>query len=398
MDLNTKATSLPLEEQTRIFFVAALTFCLLGQLLQLSYWPGHSWGNTLTYFGLLILMPRFVAVLSTFRPVQSITILLISPLILFTCFNIIDKLYVLLPFAFAVSAKNIKFRLIVIYFFIINLSFLLMSVAASQAGLITDVVVDRDVLDVLEAETTGDNVTRHAFGYNWVTAFPAHVTYLWAMWLYLRKGVLKKWNYWLLFFSIWFVYHFCNARMETVSMSLLVICSVYYRVRVLKSEKLTVFEDILLKFPVVFFAFVMIYLTYQYRVDGGELYEILDLIISGRLRLGSDAMFDKGIPFFGQHYQQIGGEASALAYNFIDCSYLVWLIINGVFFFILAVYSLTSICNKSVKSREYLIAIIMSLLALEGSIVSIFLNFAYNPFFMALFADWDYSSSEETSS
>ena len=389
MDLNTKTNTLTLEEQTRILFIAALTFCLLGQLLQLSYWPGHSWGNFLTYFGLLFLMPRFVAVLSTFRPVQSVVIVIVSPLILFTCFNVIDKLYVLLPFVFAVSAKNIKLRLIITYFFIINLFFLLISVVASQAGFITDVVVDRDVFDVIEAETTGDNVTRHAFGYNWVTAFPAHVTYLWAMWLYLRKGVLKKWNYWLLFFSIWFVYHFCNARMETVSMSLLVIYSVYYRVRVLKSEKLTVFEDILLKFPVAFFAFVMIYLTYQYRVDGGEVYEILNLIFSGRLRLGSDAMFDKGIPFFGQHYQQIGGEASALAYNFIDCSYLVWLIIYGVFFFILAVYSLTSICNKSVKSREYLIAIIMSLLALEGSIVSIFLNFAYNPFFMALFADWD---------
>ena len=181
-------------------------------------------------------------------------------------------------------------------------------------------------------------------------------------------------------------------------MSILVIYSVYYRVRVVKSEKLTIFEDLLLKLPVVFFASVMIYLTYQYRIDGSEVYEILDLILSGRLRLGSDALFDEGIPFFGQHYLQIGGEASAIAYNFIDCSYLVWLIIYGIFFFILAMSSLTYICFRSVNSREYLIAIIMSLLALQGSLVSIFLNFAYNPFFMALFADWDYSSSEETSS
>ena len=382
------------EEQNRVLFFAAMTICLLGQLLSLSYWPGRGMGNYITYVGLLVLMPRFVSVLSAMRPVQSVFVLLTFPLILLTCYNVIEKVNVFLPYVFVISAKNIKFRLIIKYFFVINLVFLVSSLIFSRLGIVKDYINERAMFDMVEG-IRGDTVVRHSFGYGWVTSFPAHVTYLWAMWLYLRKGFLKFYEYILLFFSIWFVNHFCDARMESATLFLLGIMSLYYRYRVEGTQGLSFLENFYLKFSVPIFAFVSIYLTYQYEVVGGEVYEVMDFVASGRLSLGADAMFTAGIPLFGQAYKQIGGDIAGNAYNYIDCSYLAWLIIYGVFFFILATSSLTYICHKSIREREFLLAIIMSLLAIEGSIVSVFLNFAYNPFIMATFAEWDESVQPE---
>lgn len=396
MKLDNQIYTTKIEKQTRFLFFIALSICLFGQLLYFSWWSGRLIGNYISYFGLMILIPRFVAVLGAMRSFHTLLIISLSPFILLTCYNVIEKINILLPFAFAISAKNVKFKLIIKFFFVINLSFLIISLLGSQIGLVEDRVIERDVVDVI-GEATGDEVDRHAFGYGWVTAFPAHVTYLWVMWFYLRKGFFKIFDYLLLLFSMWFVFYFCNARMETVCMIMLIFLSFYFRLRAV-AGKLTIFENLYFKLSVPLYAAIMIFLTYQYRVDGGELYQIVNIVASGRLYYGSDAMFSLGIPIFGQPFVQMGGESSGNAYNFIDCSYLVWLIIYGVYFFTLAIISLTSICFRSISSKDYLLAIIMSLLALQGSIVSVFLNFAYNPFFMALFAKWTNSANKFKSS
>ena len=380
------------EQNTRRLFFIALTISLLGKLYFNSTWPGHYFiGGKIALLGLLVIMPRFVVVLSSMPIRQRQFVLLLCPLIIITCLSVYERTYVVFPFLFCVSAWNIPMKEIVKLFFTINLLFMIVTVMASLFGVIENKVAERETMDMVEAVSTGDLKTRYCFGYNWVTAFAAHVTYLHLMWWYLRNGILKKKDYVLLLFSIWFVNEYCDARTEMISMSLIILLSLYYRFYVIKVIRLSWLEHQLLIYSVPLCASLMIFLTYQYAKSSNELYAILDLLMSGRLHLGADAMFTEGIKFFGQIYEQHGagsdeGPGAKYFYNFIDCSYLAWLIIYGVFFFALSIITFTYICKKSVSTRGYLMAMILSILAIESAIVSVFLSFPFNPFYMGLLA------------
>ena len=221
---------------------------------------------------------------------------------------------------------------------------------------------------------------RYCFGYNWPTATAAHVTYLNIMLFYLRKGILKKIDYVIIGVSIGFVNNFCDARTDVFCLILLIIISLYYRYRVCYSW----FEQKFLSYSVPICAIIFIFLTYQYQHSDSEFYKILNVLTSGRLKLGADALFTYGVKIFGQEYVQHGGISDD--YNFIDCSYLVWLILYGAFFFTLAIIAFVTICKRSITRKEYLTALCLAILSIESSIVSVMLTFSFNPFFMALFA------------
>ena len=187
--------------------------------------------------------------------------------------------------------------------------------------------------------------------------------------------------------------HYCNARTEVVIMTLIVLASLYYRMRVVKAIRLSWIEKKFLILSIPLLAALMLFLEYQYMYSTNEIYQYINIAFSGRLDLVAKAISTKGIPWFGQFYVQ-RGMGTKLEYNYIDCQYMIWLIIYGIFTFVLALYVFYFICRKSVHSEEYLIAIILSILAIQNLIFPSLGLIKYNPFFMALFANV-YSYSEE---
>lgn len=376
-----------IEQQTQVLFFVALSLALFGTLYKLSFWPGHGFlAECIALLGLFLVLCRFIAVLYSMPIKYTLIVIFMCPFILYTCTQVHEKTYILYPFLFCVSAWNVNFRSIIKVFFLINLVFLFVTIASSLIGIIENKSYFREEMNLVDAVQTQRLRVRYCFGYNYTTAVAAHITYLHLMWWYLRGGVLKYFDYFALILSICFVDYYCHARTEVGCMILIILFSIYYKYRVLQVNNLSWIEYVYFTFSVPFFAILTLFLEYQYIYGSDELYEYINIVLSGRLSLGADALLTKGIKWFGQIYIQHGA-GSGVLYNFIDSSYLVWLIIYGKFFFISAIVLFVVICYKSLRLGHCLVAIIISILAIDSFIVSIFLTISFNPFFMAMFAN-----------
>lgn len=382
-----------IEQQTQVLFLVALSLAVFGSVYRFTVWPGASFAKYIALCGLFLVFFRFLAVLFSMPIKSALIILLISPLILYISAKVHEHEYLLFLFIFCVSAWNVDIRTIVKIFFWINLILLVVTVLASICGIIQNKLFTRDEFDVVEAVNTQKIISRYSFGYNYPTDFAAYFTYLNLMWWYLRRGVLRWMDYIPLFFSIWFVGHYCNARTEVLIMLLIFFASLYYRLRVVKVTSLSWIERQYFTFSIPLMAALMLLFEYQYMNSTNEFYQYLDIVLSGRLHYVENAIIKKGIPWFGQYYVQHGAE-SKVAYNYIDCQYMIWLIIYGIITFVLLLFVYILICRKSVQSKEYHIAIILSILAIQNLIFPSLGLIKYNPFFMALFANV-YSHTEE---
>lgn len=375
-----------IEQQTQVLFFVALSFAILGLLYKFTTWPAHGIaGKCISLLGLFLVSFRFLAVLYSMPIKTTLIVLLISPFVLYTSVKVHEHGYLLFPFLFCVSAWNVNFRTIVKVFFWINLLFLLVTVFASAFGIIQNILYTREEFDVVEAIETQEIRSRYSFGYNYPTGLASHFSFLNLMWWYLRRGIFRWLDYIPLFFSIWFVDHYCNARTEVIVMSLIFFASLYYRLRVVKVMSLSWIENQYFIFSIPLMAILMIYLEYQYMNSTNEIYQYIDIAFSGRLHLAANAIITKGIPWFGQYYVQHGADTK-VAYNYIDCQYMIWLIIYGVFTFAIALIIFTLICRKSVQSKNYLLAIILSILAVQNLIFPSLDDLKYGPFILALFS------------
>ena len=131
-------------------------------------------------------------------------------------------------------------------------------------------------------------------------------------------------------------------------------------------------------------ALLIIFLTYLYST-GDDFILLINFFLSGRLALGFDALMSKGIPLLGQKYIQYGA-GSGIYYNFIDSSYLVLLIIYGIILFLLVMYVYVRICSHCISIRNRVLLYVLFIIAINSMIEQHFMEFAYNPFYMAFSA------------
>lgn len=378
-----------IEQQTQVLFFVALSLALLGTLYRQSFWPGHvSVAKYIALSGLFLVFFRFLAVLYSMPIKHALLIIALCPFILYTCSRVHDKTYLLYPFLFCISAWNVNFRTVIKFFFWINLVFFVITIVSSNLGIIKNYIQERDVLDIVEVVNTGENKVRNGFGYLGPTYVGAHLTYLNLMWWYIRRGILKPSDYIILFISIWFASHYSDARTDAGCMCVIGLFSIVYKFRLSKKQTIFCLEKFVLSYSIIILASLMFFLTYQFLNSSDELYQYINIIISGRLQLGANAILEKGIPFLGQFYIQ-QGVGTKLMYNFIDCSYLMILIIYGIFTFILTMFVFAIISRRSVVHKEYLLSLILLIVAIQSFIMPGLLRFSYNPFFMAFLANID---------
>ena len=218
------------ERKTRGLFFIAMTVSLIGKLYMYSAWPLHELANKFAVIGLCICIPRIISVLYSIPGKYALLWCAFCPFMLFICYNVYERSYVLFPFCFCIAAWNIPFRTIIKAFFLINLVFFIVTVSSSLLGIIANENYGRYELDTVDLQKGNTFKNRYCFGYNWPTATAAHVTYLNIMLFYLRKGILKKTDYVIIGVSIGFVNSFCDARTDVFCLILLIIISLYYSI------------------------------------------------------------------------------------------------------------------------------------------------------------------------
>ena len=122
----------------------------------------------------------------------------------------------------------------------------------------------------------------------------------------------------------------------------------------------------------------------------------IDLVLSGRLDFGQEALSNYGIPLLGQLYRLQGGEIDANMYNFIDSSYLQLFIIYGLFYTFLILIAYCIFGYQSYLRRDYVILIALFVAGISGAIAQHFIQFFMNPLLLLLFTNNDNQLCKET--
>ena len=278
------------------------------------------------------------------------------------------------------GAKEIPFRKMIRMYFCLCVSILIVTVAASQLGL-----VDNHVWDV-----TYRNI-RIAFGFDYPTDFASHILFLCFCWWYLRGKKLTYAEALLTAGLGVFVYVFCEARFSTAMLLLLGGVMGYCRFKEKKNAGYRphpVCVGLLEAVPVLCAVFIhVISILYD---SGNRFLSWLDNLLSQRLALAKRAIDIYGFNLWGSDIPMIGNGSKSAApekYFYIDSSYLQFSLLYGVVFLGLVLILFWLAGEKIRKKQEWILMWILALAAVHGLFEQHLLELEFFPFLLLIFAD-----------
>ena len=234
-------------------------------------------------------------------------------------------------------------------------------------------------------EMLAESAERNSFGYVWPTDLASHIFFiLLAFWL-LKKGRLSIMSlifyllvtYWLLVYT--------DARLGCGCILLIILFSIYLRFQSTFPSLLNaLFGRITIVWiPILFLGSILITINY----DSSDLVWVgLNVILSGRLRIGQE-MFDyAGVTLLGQVVEMNGGDVMGGEYSYIDSSFLQSIIIYGVIFSVILLVAYVCVSYKAFKRNDFVFLCAVFISGLSGFIAQHFLQIFMNPLLIALFA------------
>lgn len=388
-------SSASFEKNTRHIFFWALVISLSSFVLMKTEWPHAQGFKYIAPIGLALVLYRFFAVISVMKGWQLRLILISCPSFLITACIVDLPENVLYPYFFAVSAYNISFRKIIKYFLFINVAIWLLTTFAAVVHILPNMAGDdRETLDAISLESSGESVLRYNFGYNYPTDYAAHLTYICIMWFLIKGRDIRYYDYILFLIGAMHVYRNCNARLDSICIVLTLLLFFTFD----KSFRSRFWSWRIVKNGIIYAsamaAALIIILTYQYTIDStDEIIIAINLLSSGRLSLGAEALEDYGISVFG-HYIKFYAHDDPLRYNFIDSSYVQLLIVYGVLFFLFALFCHIYVCKQNMKKSQLFVPLAIFVVSLHSIVFQGLMNFQFNPFYLGLFAIQDIGETE----
>lgn len=136
--------------------------------------------------------------------------------------------------------------------------------------------------------------------------------------------------------------------------------------------------------------FIGFYFSYNY--NSSDIYYILaDIVLSGRLALGYEAlstypvtMFGLKLPLVGNGLDVNGLPSDDKAYFWIDCIYIKLLLQNGVIIAGTYILSFTKLLYNYARKKDFITMLILSLMGLHGLIDDAIMYIMYNPFLLMI--------------
>lgn len=350
----------------------------------------NQWIPTLTLLALIFLK---LLLYGREKPLQSILIGVLA-LSFLVIYKITRDINLPIMAYLVIGAYGVSFRKIISVYTAIGIPLLLFCIAASQTGLVPDLVHNM---------TGSGRGLRHSFGIIYPTDFAAHVTYLVLGWAWLRSRKLTWAELGAFAFCTWAVYHFCNARAGTVSLlvfTVLCICTKLFEqfvhwdsLRPALQKGLSVAGkaiQMLSGHAILLLSLVMLVLTRGY--SDSTFLQKMDHLFNGRLSMGRMALGQYDVPLFGQEVIMQGfgySETKSLGYYFyIDCSYIKMLVCYGLVVSILIWIAYTLLGHRAVKANEVYLIWVIGVIGLHCTMEHHLIEIAYNPFLLAVFAEW----------
>jgi len=336
----------------------------------------------LKFIALTLMTAQLCVVMHRYSVVGQFVIVILTLLSLYVGFINEKWVEMYATCALVFGAKGEKYETILRYYFSISLLFCLLIIFLNKVGIVREVVatpMDR------ESYITGDNIDiRHSFGYVWPTDFATHVFFILLTFWFVKRGKLNKLTMLVYLIVAFAILKYADARLGVVCILMLVISSFLISLRKKKEEKLSKWYLPLVVW-IPFAAFLIFYLVLRYDDSNGNMI-ILNFLLSGRLRIGQEALVENGLTMFGQKYVQYGGNSPLYLYNFIDSAFLQLFIIFGICYTLLFLFAFTYIAYRAYKRGDKVLLIAIFIAGFSGMIAQHFIQIYMNPLLIALTA------------
>lgn len=355
------------------YFLGTTTFDIV--------WPDHFYNNLQT----VIIAVVFVRV-AYGRRYHPAEILIVAVLIIVFNFAVKRNGYdsLICTLLMIIGARGISFRKLIKVYFVTTAILFLYTIGAALFGYTENLVYAEQ-----------GRRARIAFGIVYPTDFSAHVFYGILAYFYIRGERLKYIEMGVAAATGVFVYWFCDARLNTICIFGAVALFVMHRfarcrsIRAGKIYEMNSAVSGILAISTTICACIMIGLTIFYS-SSNRWMVLLDDMITSRLRLGYKGLSVYGFSLWGKYIEQrgMGGAVGSVKhYFFLDSSYTMialqcGLIVLGV---VLLIWLLIGI--KAKARRDWILLLIIGVIAVQCMIEHHMLEVAYNPFLWALLAD-----------
>lgn len=279
-----------------------------------------------------------------------------------------------------IAAKNVDFRKIVKLSLTIGISVMVAAFAASQLGIIEDLVYSHG--------------TRHSFGICYPTDFAAHVFFLLLGYLYLRQGKLHILEYLLIGAFAFVLFKFTRTRNTTICTYFVLAATFVWQFFVMRWPEGRGRENLLRIITVGAVAFaalcvlMSLILTIVYP-DNALFRHIDSALLGGRYRMGHEGFLQYGIHLAGSDIPQMGNGSTTVEpdwYFFLDISYITVLLCRGLAVFAMMLIVTGRGIMKCIQKRNLYGLLLFAAMALQCSVEHHWAEPQYNYFYLMMFA------------
>lgn len=240
---------------------------------------------------------------------------------------------------------------------------------------------------------------RGSYGYVWPTDFATHVFFIFMTFWILNRGKLGVFKIILSILMTYILLFYTDSRLGCGCIILLLFIGVIMNiVRNRRSDNPVKHKRFRLSFLLIlwipFLAILSLWATAAYNPTNLS-WIAADLVLSGRLEYGQEALSNYGIPLLGQLYKLYGGTSDANLYNYIDSSYLQLFIIYGLCYTLLILAAYIKLGYQSYHRRDNTLLGALFVAGISGVIAQHFIQVFMNPLLLLLFAKEDDSHNAE---
>lgn len=258
---------------------------------------------------------------------------------------------------FILASKNIDFNKIIKYSFIINVYLMIFVVSSSLLGIVEERIYLR-----------ADGTYRYSLGYQYTTNIANLYMHMIFMYVYWKKKKISIVSMILLMLVNILLFRLTDTKNAFIMGSMALIGAFILKASPhFRSPQKWINVIFLCCIPI--FAVVSIGLTYFYNKDILWM-NSLDRILSGRLRLGYMGIEQYGISLFGNKIEWVGGgyiyEVSKKIYNYVDSSYVQFLLEFGSLALILTCIYFIALNYKAIKKKDIWFGIVIFVIAIHS--------------------------------
>lgn len=286
--------------------------------------------------------------------------------------------YLFVIIIFVISSRDIEYTNILKIFFSTQLVIFILIVFAGNLHFIPNIVY------------FGASRTRYALGYIYST-FSAHLLmYLSLTYVAIRKSKINILELVVMLLFCLFIYQKTQTRNPAI-LTFILICGtliIKYHEGIVNNRLIIFFTRIF--YGIMFILSIVLPLLYKQQ---SKYFFILNNILSGRLKLGLNAiqtygitLFGKNITLYGNYSYLMGNVPYGQEYNYIDSSYLQYLIIYGVIVTIVIMIFFTKIVIDATKTNNFYLVLVLLLSAIHSFFDPQLIIIWYTPFVLLTFS------------